>query len=261
MKPPIPTALRQLATALVLAAGFARAQAAEPPPPPLPPEYSETSRAAFALGMKEARTLMAQKQYEDAITRLDSLTRDRPREPQARFLKGVALTALGRDDEALAQFLALAADFPELPEPHNNLAALYARKGQLDLARRELELAIAADPSYGIANENLGDIYVRLAAQQYELAATLTKNSKTLPVKLKLVRDMIAAKPETTAAAPAAAAEGKPGDASAGQSAASAPPASSAPIQIPANVDTARPSNAISGTTDALTSDNKEKSK
>jgi tetratricopeptide (TPR) repeat protein len=150
---------------------------------------------------------MAQKRYEDAIVKLDALSKDRPREPQSRFLKGVALTDLGLDDPAIAQFQALTSDFPELPEPHNNLAALYARKGQYDLARRELELAIAADPDYGIANENLGDVYVRLAAAQYERAGTLQKNNKTLPLKLKLVRDVLAVSstkpaPAVTGAAP-----------------------------------------------------------
>ena len=106
---------------------------------------------------------------------------------------------------AIAQFQALTADMPELPEPHNNLAALYARKGQYELARRELELAIAADPDYGIANENLGDVYVQLAAAQYERAGTLQKNSKTVPQKLKLVRDVLAVRPEKPATATAGA--------------------------------------------------------
>jgi Flp pilus assembly protein TadD len=197
---PVPRALLLAIALAVMLPRHAFAQANEPPPP-LPPEYSQASRNAFAAGMKEARTLLAQKQYEAAIARLDSLTRDRPREPQARFLKGVALTALGRDDEATKQFEALTSDFPELPEPHNNLAALYAKKGDLALARRELELAIAADPDYGIANENLGDVYVRLAAQQYERAGALAKNSKTLPLKLKLVRDVLTATPADAASA------------------------------------------------------------
>ena len=187
-----------LAIALVVAMPpLVHAQGKEPPPP-LPAEYSEASRKAYSATMKDARDLMTLKRYDEAIAKLDELTKDRPREPQARFIKGVALTDLGKDDAAIAQFAALAADFPELPEPHNNLAALYARKGKYDLARRELELAVAADPDYGIANENLGDVYVRLAAAQYERAGTLQKNSKTVPIKLKLVRDVLAVSPQAT---------------------------------------------------------------
>jgi Flp pilus assembly protein TadD len=203
-----PRLLLALAATIVVALGVAShapaalAQAgANSPPPALPPEYSQASRDAFAAAMKEARSLLAQKRYDEAIAKLDDLSRDRPREPQARFLRGVAQTELGRDDDAIKTYEGLTSDFPELPEPHNNLAALYAKKGNLELARRELELAIAADPDYGIANENLGDVYVRLATQQYERAATLAKNSKTLPAKLKLVRDVLATKPDATAAA------------------------------------------------------------
>ena len=199
MRPPFSAALCAAMLAVTVAAALPRVAHAQSnePPPPLPAEYSEASRKAYAATMKEARDLMTQKRYEDAIIKLDALTRDRPREPQARFLKGVALTDLGLDDPAVAQFQALTSDFPELPEPHNNLAALYARKGQYELARRELELAIAADPDYGIANENLGDVYVQLAAAQYQRAATLQKNNKTVPLKLKLVRDVLAVRPDS----------------------------------------------------------------
>lgn len=180
----------------MVAPPLAHAQSNDPPPP-LPAEYSDAARKAFAAEMKDARALMAQKHYEEAIGKLDLIAKDRPREPQARFLKGVALTELGNDEAAVGQFAALTADFPELPEPHNNLAALYARKGQYDLARRELELAIAADPDYAIASENLGDVYMRLAAVQYERVGTLQKSNKTAPLKLKLVRDALAVKSNT----------------------------------------------------------------
>lgn len=212
MLPFFDPALRAALLAVTLAVTMpqpAHAQGKELPPS-LPAEYSEASRKAFAATMKEARDLMAQKRYEDAIVKLESLTRDRPREPQARFLKGVALSDLGMDDPAIAMFQGLTADFPELPEPHNNLAALYARKGKFELARRELELAIAADPEYGIANENLGDVYMQLAALQYERAAVLQKNNKTAPQKLKLVRDVLAVRPNanTTPSPPLTAAPG-----------------------------------------------------
>jgi tetratricopeptide (TPR) repeat protein len=72
---------------------------------------------------------------------------ERPREPQARFLKGLALADSGKADEAIATFQSVLGDYPELPEPHNNLAVLYAQKGQYGLARDELEAAISARPT------------------------------------------------------------------------------------------------------------------
>ncbi|MBK6807246.1 MAG: tetratricopeptide repeat protein [Betaproteobacteria bacterium] len=195
--PPAPLrALTSLAAALAAACALAQAPSppppADPPPTPLPAEYSDAARKAYVAGLKEARELIAQKRYEAAIERLDGLSRDRPREPQARFLKAVAQTEAGKRDDALATLTALAADFPELPEVHNNLAVLYAAKGNLELAKAELELAIAASPDYAPAVENLGDVYARLAARQYERAAELEKGKGHSPAKLKLVRDALA---------------------------------------------------------------------
>jgi predicted Zn-dependent protease len=204
----LPSRIRiaHLAAALLIATAALplRAQKAEPPAP-VPPEFSEAARKAYGQALKEARTLVADKQYDLAINRLDALAAERPREPQARFLKATILTDQGKDDEAIAQLVALTADFPELPEPHNNLAVLYGKKGQYDLARRELETAIAAAPDYAIGHENLGDVYARLAATQYELTTQLDKRGKSAPLKLKLVRDVLAMNaPPPAAITPAA---------------------------------------------------------
>ena len=86
-------------------------------------------------------------------------------------------------------------DYPELPEPHNNLAVLYAQKGEYALARDELEAAISAAPDYVVAYENLGDIYARLAAVNYEKAMARDARNKTAPAKLKLVREVLAPQP------------------------------------------------------------------
>ena len=90
----------------------------------------------------------------------------RPREPQARFLKGVAQTEQGQDTAAIATFQSLVEDYPELPEPYNNLAVLYAQKGEYESARVALENAVKTAPDWGIAHENLGDVYIRLGAAQ-----------------------------------------------------------------------------------------------
>ncbi|CAG0980146.1 hypothetical protein BURK1_01700 [Burkholderiales bacterium] len=193
-----PRSLPPVALVYAFAAAVAFAQApstkppAEPPPTPLPAEYSDDARRAFAAGLREARELVAQKRYDAAIARLDALSRERPREPQARFLRAVAQSEAGRHDDALATLTALAADFPELPEVHNNLAVVHAARGNLELAKAELDLAIAASPDYAPAIENLGDVYARLAARQYERAIALEKGKGAAPAKLKLVRDALA---------------------------------------------------------------------
>lgn len=161
-----------------------------------PREFSEAARKVYAEGLKEARTLIGEKKYAEAIEILDKLGTDRPREPQARFLKGIALADSGKTDAAIAQFRSVLGDYPELPEPHNNLAVLYAQKGEYALAREELEAAISVAPDYAIAYENLGDIYARLAAVNYEKALARDARNKTAPVKLKLVREVLAPAPK-----------------------------------------------------------------
>jgi len=160
-----------------------------------PREFSEAARKAYAQSLKDARAYLAEKKYSEAIELLDKLHIERPREPQAQFLKGVALADSGKTDAAIATFQSILGDYPELPEPHNNLAVLYAQKGEYGLARDELEAAIATAPDYAIAYENLGDIYARLAATNYEKALARDARNKTVPPKLKLVREVLAPAP------------------------------------------------------------------
>ena len=166
-----------------------------------PREFSEAARKVYAQSLRDARKLIADKKYDEAIAVLDKLTAERPREPQARFLKGVALADAGKTDAAITAFQAVLGDFPELPEPHNNLAVLYAQKGEYGLARDELEAAINAAPDYVVAYENLGDIYARLAAVNYEKAIARDSRNKSAPAKLKLVREVLA--PPAAPATPA----------------------------------------------------------
>jgi tetratricopeptide (TPR) repeat protein len=173
--------------------GQAVDQLANPAPVVDPRAMSERDRRAYADTLREARTLIDGKHYDAAIAKLDALIAAHPREPQARFMKGLALTDAGRDDDAAATLRALAADYPELAEPHNNLAVLYARKGEYEAARDELELALRTSPDYAVAHENLGDVYARLAAVHYERATELDRRNKTAPAKLKLAREVTAA--------------------------------------------------------------------
>ena len=169
--------------------GQAVDQIANPPPVIDPRALSERDRKAYAETLREARADIDKKQYDQAIALLDPLIAAHPREPQARFMKGLAQIDAGRREDALATYRGLAADYPELPEPHNNLAVLYGEKGEYDAARAELELAVKAAPDYAVAHENLADVYARLAATHYERAIELDRRNKTAPAKLKLVRE------------------------------------------------------------------------
>jgi tetratricopeptide (TPR) repeat protein len=155
-----------------------------------PRTLSDRDRRAYADTLREARGLIETKHYDEANAKLDALIKAHPREPQARFMKGLALSDAGHTEEAIALLRELLADFPELPEPRNNLAVLYAKKGEYAQARDELELALQAAPDYAVAHENLADVYTRLAATHYERTVELDKRNKTAPAKLKMVRDV-----------------------------------------------------------------------
>ncbi len=122
---------------------------------------------AQTASLPEIRSLAQQSRYQEAYDRLQTYLKRRPEDEQGRLLKGVLLTRLDRMDEAIEAFRDLAKDEPDLAEPHNNLAVLYAAQGRYDEARKSLEKAVALQPGYGTARENLGDIYARLAHLEY----------------------------------------------------------------------------------------------
>jgi tetratricopeptide (TPR) repeat protein len=100
---------------------------------------------------------------------------------------------MGRSADAITTFTQLTVDYPELPEPYNNLAVLYAGQSQLDKAREVLEMAIRANPGFAIAHENLGDVYARLAGQSYGRAQQLDAANTTAAPKLSLIRQLFPA--------------------------------------------------------------------
>ena len=124
-----------------------------------------------------------------------------PKDAQARFLKGLILADQGKTNDAIAVFTGLTEDFPELPEPYNNLAVLYASQSKYDAAKNALENAIRTHPSYATAHENLGDIYAKMASIAYDKALALDSKNAAAQTKLALIQDLIQGQPRKGAAA------------------------------------------------------------
>ena len=165
---------------------------------------------AHAQSLPDVQRLMKQNQMPQALETVDAYISSKPKDAQGRFLRGLILTEMGRTADAIAVFTKLTEDFPELPEPYNNLAVLYAQQKQYDKARTALEMAIRTHPSYSIAHENLGDVYAKLASQAYDKALQLDSSNAATQTKLSLIKDLIStsAKPGSkpgASAAPAAA--------------------------------------------------------
>jgi tetratricopeptide (TPR) repeat protein len=148
------------------------------------------ARAATAEDLAEVTRLHHAGQTTAALERADRVLAANPKDAQMRFLKSVLLADTGRSAEAQAILQQLVQDYPELAEPHNNLAALYAGAGDYAKARAELEEAIRLNPTYAPAYENLGDVLALLAAQSYTRALRLEPASVTLPKKLALIRQL-----------------------------------------------------------------------
>lgn len=146
---------------------------------------------AVADEYTDVSQLMRSGKTTEALAKIEQQLITRPRDPQMRFFKGLIQRDTGKPTEAIATFTALTEEYPELPEPYNNLAVLYAAQNQFERARAALEMALKNNPRYAVAYENLGDVYARLAAEAYDKALQIdaTSSASVMP-KLKVVREL-----------------------------------------------------------------------
>ena len=158
---------------------------------------------ALAQGdeLRGASELVKLGQYERALAQVDAYLKERPKDARGRFLKGLILAEQKKTNEAIAIFTELTRDYPELPEPYNNLAVLYANEGEYDKARSALEMAIRTHPSYATAHENLGDVYAKMASQAYGKALQFDRGNRTAQTKLNLIRELFSNVPPAPKAA------------------------------------------------------------
>ncbi|WP_372659041.1 tetratricopeptide repeat protein [Hydrogenophaga sp.] len=197
----------------------------------------------------EVNRMVRSGQFSEALVKVDQYLTAKPRDPQMRFLKGVIQTESGKTTDAIGTFSKLTEDFPELPEPYNNLAVLYAGQSQFDKARAALEMAIRTNPSYATAHENLGDVYAKLASQAYSKALQLDAGNTAVAPKLSLIRTLFSAdakgtRPTIVAAAPS------PAPAAVKPAPAPSPAVAAAPAPAPTPAPAPAPAAAANGTAD-----------
>ena len=176
------------------------------------------SRPTFADDVEGVAKMLKSGQHQQALERVNKVLAAKLRDARARFLKGSIFAEQGNAKDATDVFVALTKDNPDLPEPYNNLAVIYASQGQYDKARGALEQSIRTHPSYATAYENLGDVYAKLASQVYDKALQFDSANPAAKNKLALVRELVGGSPAkpvavavasatpVTPAAPAAAA-------------------------------------------------------
>ena len=147
--------------------------------------------AALADDYTPVNDLLRSGQLDAAMVKAEQYLAKNPRDPQMQFLRALIQQDAGKQADAIASYNRLIEAYPELPEPYNNVAVLYAGQGQFDKARAALELATRASRSYATAYENLGDVYARLASQSYSQAQQLEPGNTSIAPKLALIRQLI----------------------------------------------------------------------
>ena len=164
------------------------------------PSSAEAQHApAYRDDTPAVDSAIAARNWAQALTELDQRIASNPRDVQARFKRATVLARIGRDDDAMQAFTQIIQSSPELPEPYNNLAALYAKHGRYQDARATLETALAANPTFALARRNLGDVYLRLAAQTYQEAAKDDPSDRIAGARQKAIEAIVANQPASAA--------------------------------------------------------------
>ncbi len=179
---------------LATACSVALAQVPGPPSSGLlmpPPQAVRGPQAApTPPELIEANRLYRRGELARALAIVEAFIVKNAGDPKARFLRALVLAEQQKTDEAIEALVSMTRDYPELPEPFNNLAVLYAGRGLYGKARDSLVAALQANPVDPIAQENLGDIYVRLAMQSYEQALSKNSDNRAAKGKLTLLREL-----------------------------------------------------------------------
>ena len=140
----------------------------------------------------EVQKALKQAKYPLALRIVEQSLSQNPLDPQMRFWKAFIFEQQNRVDDAFAIYQDLTQDYPELPEPQNNLGVIYARRGDYDNAQAAFEAALRSNPNYSTAEENLADMLVHRAQLFYKRAIShATGSAPSATQKLKLLQPVL----------------------------------------------------------------------
>jgi tetratricopeptide (TPR) repeat protein len=139
----------------------------------------------------QVKKLLRQEKYERAVVLVDKYMAVNPRDPQMRFWKAWITDRTGDKQVALNMYLSLTQDYPEIAEPFNNLAVLYAAKGQFSVAKEALDAALRANPNFADAHENMGDVLIQLANYSYQRSLQINPTQRGVSRKITILKPSV----------------------------------------------------------------------
>lgn len=157
------------------------------------------------MDVKQIQALVTEGKFDQALSETEAILAKDPDNIQALFMKGLIHTKSNQLQKAEETFLLLSKNNPDLPEPYNNLAVIYASQGEFEKAREALQKAINTHPSYATAHENIGDIYAKMASQAYNQALELDNSNIAAREKLSLISELFSVSAGTSSATAAVA--------------------------------------------------------
>ncbi|MDI3323143.1 tetratricopeptide repeat protein [Pontibacterium granulatum] len=138
-----------------------------------PISQSTDNASGTDQNMQQAYRLAQDGLYRDALNTVNQALASDANNMDAQLLQATLLAKTGNTAEAERRFNTLHEQYPDRPEPLNNLAVLYAEAGDSSRAIQTLQKAFKTHPSYDQVYQNLGDMYAALAAEAYNKALGL----------------------------------------------------------------------------------------
>lgn len=143
--------------------------------------------AFSASTIQDLQLLIDQNLFAPAAVTGDQLLVEQPDNARIQFLTAYAYQMDKQIDKAKKLYESLIKDYPELPEPRNNLAMIYLANGNIDKASQLLIDALNTNPSYSTAYANLGRIYRGIASETYRQAVSESNEFEVPPPKIELM--------------------------------------------------------------------------
>ena len=154
------------------------------------PTAAEEEASPPWSGYAQAQSMAENGNPRGALKQLETRLSTHPEDSRAAYLKGLVLMQLGRGDEAERWYKMMQANFPDLPQPGNALAVIYAGRGDLPAAEAALRALLEKHPDHTSARVNLARLYVQMAQAEYEKALKATPDNAMIARKLEALKAM-----------------------------------------------------------------------